>query len=41
MSQLAGVPTDGSKSSINLSELSRYRVVGFQIVSSRLTVGTW
>jgi two-component system OmpR family sensor kinase len=40
VSQLAVVSTDGSKSSINLSELGHYRVVGFRIVSSGLTVGT-
>jgi two-component system, OmpR family, sensor kinase len=40
VSQLAGVSTDGSKSSINLSELGHYRVVGFPIVSSGLTVGS-
>ena len=40
VSQLAGVPTDGSKSSITLSELGHYRVVGFRIVSGATTVGT-
>jgi two-component system, OmpR family, sensor kinase len=40
ISQLAVVSTDGSKSSINLSELGHYRVVGFRILSSGLTVGT-
>ena len=40
VSQLAVVSTDGSKSSINLSELGAYRVVGFRILSSGLTVGT-
>jgi two-component system, OmpR family, sensor kinase len=39
--QLAGVPTDGSKSSTNLSELGRYRVVGFRILSGDgTTIGT-
>jgi two-component system OmpR family sensor kinase len=33
VSQLAGVPTDGTRSSITLSELGHYRVVGFKIVS--------
>jgi two-component system, OmpR family, sensor kinase len=40
ISQLAVVSTDGSKSSINLSELGHYRVVGFRILSSGLTLGT-
>jgi len=40
VSRLAGVPTDGSKSSITLSELGHYRVVGFRIFSGATTVGT-
>ena len=40
VSQLAGVQTDGSKSSVTLSELGHYRVVGFRIVSGSTTVGT-
>jgi two-component system, OmpR family, sensor kinase len=40
VSQLAGVPTDESKSSITLSELGHYRVVGFRIVSGTATVVT-
>jgi two-component system, OmpR family, sensor kinase len=40
VSQLAGVPTDASKSSMTLSELGHYRVVGFRIVSGTTTVGT-
>jgi two-component system, OmpR family, sensor kinase len=40
VSQLAGVPTDGSKSSMTLSGLGRYRVVGFRIVSDATTIGT-
>jgi two-component system, OmpR family, sensor kinase len=40
VSQLAGVPTDASKSSMTLSELGHYRVVGFRIVSGATTVGT-
>jgi two-component system, OmpR family, sensor kinase len=40
VSQLAGEPTDGSKSSITLSGLGRYRVVGFRIVSDATTIGT-
>jgi two-component system, OmpR family, sensor kinase len=40
VSQLADVPTDASKSSITLSELGHYRVVGFRIVSGTATVGT-
>jgi two-component system, OmpR family, sensor kinase len=40
VSQLAGVSTDGSKSSITLSELGHYRVVGFRIVSGATTVAT-
>lgn len=40
ISQLAGVPTDATKSSITLGELGRYRVVGFRIVSGATTVGT-
>ena len=40
VSQLAGVPTDGSKSSITLSDSGHYRVVGFRIVSGATTVGT-
>jgi two-component system, OmpR family, sensor kinase len=40
VSQLAGVPTDGSKSSITLRELGHYRVVGFRLVSGTATVGT-
>jgi two-component system, OmpR family, sensor kinase len=40
VSQLAGVPTDGSKSSITLSELGHYRVAGFRIVSDGTTVGS-
>jgi two-component system, OmpR family, sensor kinase len=40
-SQLAGVSTDASKSSINLSELGHYRVVGFRILSPEgTTIGT-
>ena len=35
VSQLAGVPTDGTKSSIDPSELGHYRVVGFRIVAGR------
>ena len=41
VSQLAGVPTDGSKSSINLSELGHYRVVGFRILSGGTTSAPW
>jgi two-component system, OmpR family, sensor kinase len=40
VSQLADVPTDGSKSSITLSGLGRYRVVGFRIVSDATSIGT-
>jgi two-component system, OmpR family, sensor kinase len=40
VSQLAGVPTDGSKSSITLSELGHYRVAAFRIVSDGTTVAT-
>ena len=40
VSQLGDVPTDGSKSSINLSELGHYRVVGFRILFSDGTTGT-
>jgi len=40
VSQLAGVPTDASKSSMTLSELGHYRVAGFRIVSGATTVGT-
>jgi two-component system, OmpR family, sensor kinase len=40
VSQLADIPTDGSKSSITLSELGHYRVVGFRILSGATTVGT-
>ena len=40
VSQLAGVPTDGSKSSLTLSGLGRYRVVGFRIISDATTIGT-
>jgi two-component system, OmpR family, sensor kinase len=40
VSQLAGVPTDVSKSSITLSELGHYRVAGFRLVSDGTTVGT-
>jgi two-component system, OmpR family, sensor kinase len=40
VSQLAGVPTDGSKSSMTLSGLGHYRVVGFRIVSDATTIGT-
>jgi len=40
-SQLAGVSTDASKSSINLSQLGHYRVVGFRILSPEgTTIGT-
>ena len=40
VSQLADVPADGTKSSIDLSELGHYRVVGFRIVAGGTTVGT-
>ena len=40
VSQLAGVQTDASKSSMTLSELGQYRVVGFRIVSGGTTVAT-
>jgi two-component system OmpR family sensor kinase len=40
VSQLAGVPTGGTKSSIDLSGLGHYRVVGFRIVAGGATVGT-
>jgi two-component system OmpR family sensor kinase len=40
VSQLAGVQTDASKSSMTLSELGHYRVVGFRIVSGGTTVAT-
>jgi two-component system, OmpR family, sensor kinase len=41
-SQLAGVPTDGRKSSIELSGLGHYRVVGFRITiaGGTTTLGT-
>jgi two-component system, OmpR family, sensor kinase len=40
VSQLAGVPTGGTKSSIDLGGLGHYRVVGFRIVAGGATVGT-
>jgi two-component system, OmpR family, sensor kinase len=41
VSQLGDVPTDGSKSSINLSGLGHYRAVGFRILSEGgATIGT-
>jgi two-component system, OmpR family, sensor kinase len=40
VSQLADVPTDGTKSSIDLSGLGHYRVVGFRIVAGPTTLGT-
>jgi two-component system, OmpR family, sensor kinase len=40
ISQLGGVPTDGTKSSITLAELGHYRVVGFKLISGTTTVGT-
>ena len=40
VSQLAGVPTDASKSSMTLGELGHYRVAAFRIVSGATTVGT-
>jgi two-component system, OmpR family, sensor kinase len=39
VSQLAGIPTGGTKSSIDLSGLGHYRVVGFRIVTGTTTVG--
>ncbi|HET8915045.1 MAG TPA: hypothetical protein VFM91_05005, partial [Propionibacteriaceae bacterium] len=39
VSQLAGIPTGGTKSSIDLSGLGHYRVVGFRIVAGTATVG--
>jgi two-component system, OmpR family, sensor kinase len=38
--QLADVPTDGTKSSISLSGLGHYRVVGFRIVAGGEDLGT-
>jgi two-component system OmpR family sensor kinase len=38
--QLADVPTDGTKSSISLSGLGHYRVVGFRIVAGGTDLGT-
>jgi two-component system OmpR family sensor kinase len=40
VSQLADVPTDGTKSSIDLSGLGHYRAVGFRIVADGITLGT-
>jgi two-component system, OmpR family, sensor kinase len=40
VSQLADVSTDGTKSSIDLSGLGHYRVVGFPIVAGGTTLGT-
>jgi two-component system, OmpR family, sensor kinase len=40
VSQLAGIPTDGTKSSIDLSSLGHYRVVGFPIVAGGTTFGS-
>ncbi|MFZ1117395.1 MAG: HAMP domain-containing sensor histidine kinase, partial [Propionibacteriaceae bacterium] len=40
VSQLADVPTDGTKSSMVLSGLGRYRVVGFKIVAGGTSLGS-
>jgi two-component system OmpR family sensor kinase len=40
VNQLADVPTDGTKSSITLSGLGHYRVVGFQITAGDIDLGS-
>jgi two-component system OmpR family sensor kinase len=40
VTQLGDVPTNGSKSSINLSGLGHYRVEGYRIVADEGTLGT-
>ena len=40
VTQLADVPTDGTKSSMVLSGLGRYRVVGFEIVAGGTNLGS-
>ena len=40
VTQLADVPTDGTKSSMVLSGLGRYRVVGFKIVAGGTNLGS-
>ena len=40
VTQLADVPTDGTKSSITLSGLGHYRVVGFQINAGGIDLGS-
>jgi two-component system, OmpR family, sensor kinase len=39
--QLADVPTDGTKSSVVLPGLGRYRVVGYPIVAGGTELGSW
>ena len=41
VSQLAGVPTDASKSSMTLSELGHYRVAGFRIALAQRPSALW
>jgi two-component system, OmpR family, sensor kinase len=40
VTQLADVPTDGTKSSITLSGLGHYRVVGFKIMAGGINLGS-
>ena len=40
VTQLADVPTDGTKSSITLSGLGHYRVVGFPIIAGGINLGS-
>ena len=40
VAQLADVPTDGTKSSITLSDLGHYRAVGYRIVAGGIDLGS-